>query len=81
MYDFKLLFLPFQMKCHVNDSYFAGGSALILQMISTFSSFAAPTKTTLSVMHTGASVNETGEVCVYSNYVESTSKCCNLSYE
>lgn len=61
-YDFKLLFHLFRGKCR---AYFAGGSALILQMISTFSSFAAPTRTTLSVKQTGASMNENGEMFVF----------------
>jgi hypothetical protein len=55
----ELLFLPSfsNSKRHLNDTCFAGGSALILQMISTFSSFAAPTRTTLSVAQIGASEN------------------------
>lgn len=55
----KLLFRSssLKLKRQLNDTYFAGGSALILQMISTFSSFAAPTRTTLSVAQIGASGN------------------------
>lgn len=40
------------------STHFAGGSALILQMTSTFSSLAAPTSTTLSVSQIGASVGK-----------------------
>ena len=40
--------------CH-EINYLAGGSAFISQIISTFSSLAAPIRTTFSVAHTGAS--------------------------
>lgn len=39
----------------IQATHFAGGSAFMLQIISTFSSLAAPTRTTLSVAQIGAS--------------------------
>lgn len=42
--------------CEHHFTYVAGGSALILQTISIFSSFAAPTSIILSVAQMGASV-------------------------
>lgn len=50
------------------ETHFAGGSALMLQMISTFSSLAAPTRTTLSVAQIGASTGD--KPFVYFNFAK-----------
>lgn len=53
---FQFIIFLLKQESIKQELYFAGGSALMLHIISTFSSLAAPTKTTLSVAQIGASM-------------------------